>query len=323
MNETLVIPDTRLLPGLGLPPTNLPNAYGKSVSFADLVEGKIAVVTVLGVECPLAKLYAKRLKDLADGYAGRGVVFVAVDANRQDSLTEVAAFKRRYELDFPILKDNEAALVDWLGAERTPEAFVLDATGGVRYRGRIDDQYGVGYVRDDAEQHFVRDALEALLAGRPVSTPETDAVGCVIGRPRAPDESSPVTYANQVSRVLQKHCVECHRDGEIAPFTLTDYDEVVGWADTIAEVIRDQRMPPWHADPSVGHYEGERLMSDAEKQLVYEWVEHGAPEGDPAELPQPRTFVTGWRLPREPDLVLPMRSVPYLVPAEGVIEYQY
>ena len=316
-------PTDSLLGVAGVPSIELPTAYGKRANFRQLVDGKIAVVTVLGVECPLAKLYAKRLADLAQQYADQPVAFIGVNANRQDSLTELATFKRRHEVTFPLLKDNEAQLVNWLAAERTPETFLIDATGQLKYRGRIDDQYDVGVVRDAPNEPFLRNALDAVLAGKRVATPTTKAVGCVIGRRRAPDADSPVTYSDQVARVLQKHCVECHREGEIAPFALTDYDEVVGWADTIAEVVRDQRMPPWHADPSVGHYQGERLMSAEEKQILYDWVQHGAPEGDPAKLPQPRQYIAGWRLPREPDLVVPMRTVPYTVPAEGVIEYQY
>ena len=100
-----------------------------------------------------------------------------------------------------------------------------------------------------------------LLAGKEVSEPATEAVGCFIGRVRPAKGDSPVTYSNQVARILQKHCVECHRPGEIAPFALTDYDEVVGWAEMIDEVVREQRMPPWHADPKYGHFSNDRSLS--------------------------------------------------------------
>ncbi len=301
----------------------LPNVYGKEVALADFSEQQAVVVAFLGTECPLAKLYGQRLARLAEEYESRGVAFIGIDSNRQDSLTELAAYGRRLEIPFPLLKDNGAKVADLLGAERTPEVFLLNRQREVVYQGRIDDQYGVGYVRDQPEVNDLRDAIDAVLAGKIVATAKTLAPGCVIGRTGEPDESSPVTYSNQIARVFQKHCLECHRTDEIAPFALSDYDEAAGWAETIAEVVQDQRMPPWHADPKYGHYHGERLMTDAEKQLVYDWVEAGAPEGDPADLPEPKQYVTGWRLPRDPDLVVAMRSVPYEVAAEGVIEYQY
>ncbi len=82
-------------------------------------------------------------------------------------------------------------------------------------------------------------------------------------------------------------------------------------------------MPPWHANPAYGDFKNARLMTDAEKELVYAWVDAGAPQGDPAKLPEPVTYVSAWRLPQEPDIVLEMRSRPFLIPAEGTVEYQY
>ena len=302
---------------------SLPDVYGKTHALSDFGESRLLVVTFLGTECPLAKLYGKRLSELAAEFESRGVAFVGINANRQDSLTEIAAYGRRHNIEFPLLKDNTGAAAQEFGATRTPEVFLLDASRRIRYQGRIDDQYGVGFSRTEPEREDLREAIEAVLAGRPVKLAVTEAVGCLIGKPREPDAESPITYSNQVSRVLQKHCVECHRDGEIAPFTLTDYEEVVGWSAMIEEVVRTQRMPPWNANPAHGEFLNARLMTEDEKQLVYDWVNAGAPEGDPKELPEPREFVTGWRLPKEPDLVLPMSDKPFVVPAEGVVEYQY
>ncbi len=301
----------------------LPDAYGEQQSLSDYATADAVVVVFLGVECPLAKLYGPRLADLADDYADKNVAVIGVNANRQDTLTEWAAYGRRHGIEFPLLKDNDAEAVELFGATRTPEAFVLDRQRVVRYRGRIDDQYDVGAVRDKASTFFVRDALDAVLAGDEVAMPETTAVGCFIGRPREPDPNATVTYSEHVAPILEKHCVECHREGEIAPFVLRGYDEVAGWADTIAEVVSDQRMPPWHADPKHSKFANARLMSEAEKQVLYDWAEAGAPEGDPSKLPEEREFVEGWRLPREPDQVIAMRDKPFKVAAQGVIDYQY
>lgn len=302
---------------------SLRDTYGELRSPSDHPEAKAFVVAFLGVECPLAKLYAPRLQKLADDFQQQGVVFYGVDANAQDSLAELAAYGRRHGVQFPLLKDDRAAAADALGATRTPEVVLLGSDGVVRYRGRIDDQYGVGVAKKAPEAEFLRDAIEAVLAGSPVSTPETGAVGCVIGRPRRPDETATVTFHNQVARVFERHCVECHREGEIGPFALRDYDDAAGWAETIAEVVRDERMPPWHADAAHGEFANARRLSEEEKQALYDWVAAGAPRGNPADAPEPRVFTSGWRLPREPDLVIPMRGEPYRVAAEGVIDYQY
>ncbi len=296
---------------------------GHQYSLNDFAEHPILVVAVLGTECPLAKLYAPRLVRLAREYASRGVGFVGINPNSHDSITELAAYARLHGIDFPLLKDLGNRVADQMGAERTPEVFVLDQERRICYRGRIDDQYGVGYIRPEPQRQDLKMALDDLLAGRPVAQACTPVTGCLIGRVAQPQDSAAVTYANQIARILQSRCVECHRDGDIAPFALTEYAEVAGWSEMIAEVVREGRMPPWHASPEFGTFANDRRLSDAERQAIFDWVAAGAPEGDPRELPPPRQFVSGWQLPQKPDLIVPMRQQPYEVPAEGVVQYEY
>ena len=126
--------------------------------------------------------------------------------------------------------------------------FVLDARRVVCYRGRIDDQYEVGVHRSKPSHSDLSDAIQELLGEKPVSTPVTEASGCHIGRVRKPSPDGEITYSKHVAHILHKHCVECHRAGSIAPFSLTSYEDAVGWADTITEVIAAGRMPPWNAN---------------------------------------------------------------------------
>lgn len=296
---------------------------GKSHSLSGVADQPIVVLAFLGTECPLAKLYAPRLVALELDYRDRGVAFIGINANCHDSITEVAAHARRHGIGFPVLKDLGNRVADKIGAERTPEVFLLDRNRSIRYHGRIDDQYGVGYIRDKVGSQDLKNAIEDLLAGRAVKTPRTSAEGCFIGRIRTPRPDAPVTYSKQIARLLQRRCVECHREGQIAPFALTDYDEVVGWAETIDEVVSQRRMPPWHADPRHGRFANDRHLNDAERQLVHRWVADGAPEGNPADLPEPVKFTIGWQLPRKPDVVIPMADKPFSVPAEGTVRYKY
>ncbi len=244
-------------------------------------------------------------------------------SNRQDSLEEIAAFATRQELEFPVLKDPGNRLADDVGAERTPEIFVFDTSRQLRYRGRVDDQYGIGYVRDEPRRSDLRIALTELLSGRDVTLPRTSAVGCIIGRAKQIDAESDVTYGNQVAKILRDRCVECHRDGEIAPFSLTDYDEVAGWSDMIAEVVREGRMPPWHATADNETFANDRSMTDEEKAALFAWAESGAPAGDMTSLPELPEKLDGWQLPRAPDHVIPVSPEPFEVPATGTVRYQY
>jgi peroxiredoxin/mono/diheme cytochrome c family protein len=295
---------------------------GREWSLRDFRDNKVVVVLFLGTECPLVRLYAPKLAELSERYAERGVAFLAINANCQDSITEMDHFARVHKIAFPMLKDAGNVVADRFGAERTPEVFVLDAERKVRYHGRIDDQYTYGLQRPTLTRDYLPEAIQALLDGKQVESPETEVVGCHIGRVLAADESSEVTYANQISRIFQKRCVECHREGQIAPFALTSYDEVVGWAEMIDEVVRQQRMPPWHANPEYGEFSNDARLSDEEKELIYAWVEAGAPRGDPAQLPPPRKFTHGWRI-GQPDEIIYMDDEPFDVPPTGEVKYQH
>jgi peroxiredoxin len=293
---------------------------GKPHSLGELSDQKLLVVIFLGTDCPLVKLYAPRLQELAGEYAERGVEFVAINSNLQDSVTKIGAFAERNGIKFPILKDADSAIADRFGAERTPEVFVLDADGVVQYRGRIDDQFGVGFQRPQVGRKDLAVALDELLADKPVSTPETEAPGCLIGRAAKVSPTGDVTYTKHIAGILQARCQECHRNGEIAPFPLTSYDEVVGWAPMICEVVDQGRMPPWFANPEYGKFANDCRLSDEEKQTIHTWVANGCPEGNPSDLPAPREFADGWRI--KPDQVVYMDDQPFQVPAEGVVDYQ-
>ncbi len=299
---------------------------GKPTALADFADSKLVVVAFLGTECPQAKLYAPRLAALAAEFKDRGVAFVAINSNQQDSITELAHYVAEFKLDFPVLKDAGNVIADKLGAVRTPEVFVLDEQRVVRYWGRIDDQFGfqgkgVAYQRSEAKRRDLAIALDELLAGKPVSVPVAPSQGCHIGRVKQPVPDSSVTYSKHIAPILNSNCVFCHRKGQIAPFALGSYEESVGWAEMIREVVSERRMPPWHADPAVGHFRNDVRLSDRDKELIYQWVKNGAPEGDPHDLPPAPQFTEGWQIPK-PDQVLYMADKPYDVPSSGTVEYQ-
>lgn len=299
---------------------------GKSTSLADFADSKAVVVAVIGTECPLAKQYGGRLVELANEYKSRGVAFIAIDANQQDSVTDLAHYASEHKIEFPVLKDAGNVIADQLGAVRTPEVFLLDKDRVVRYWGRIDDQFGfqsggIAFQRPEAKSRDLALALDAVLDGNAVANSFVANQGCKIGRVKQPLANSDVTYSKHIAKIFNQNCVYCHREGYIAPFPLTNYEESVGWAEMIKEVVLDQRMPPWHADPKVGHFSNDARLSDSDKELITKWVDAGAPEGDKKDLPEPPKFADGWQIP-QPDEVIYMADKPYDVPATGPIEYQ-
>ena len=284
---------------------------------------ELHVLCFLGTECPMAKNYGPKLERLAKRYEDDGVQFIGVMSNVQDSLDEVSSYKSEHGVTFPIGKDHDQKMANLLGATRTPEVFVLDRSGKIRYQGRIDNQYQPGVARKEATQHDLSDALDALLIDQEPPQTTTLATGCLIGRNRSTVTDFSVTYCQQIVRVLDRNCTQCHRKNEIGPFRLDDYQEVIGWGEMCVEVIDEGRMPPWHASDDHLPLANSREMSDEDKRLLKHWVDAGMPFGDASDLPPPPEWVEGWRLPAKPDLILSMSDQPYEVPPEGTVEYQY
>jgi hypothetical protein len=148
--------------------------------------------------------------------------------------------------------------------------------------------------------------------------------GCLLGRAAKPKTDATVTYARHVSRIMQNHCQECHRPGQVGPMALLTYDDASAWAAMIREVVTDGRMPPWHADPRHGKFANDRSLPKQEKESLLAWIDQGCPKGDEKDLPPPRTFTKGWTI-GEPDAVFTMPAefeVPAETPKFGV-PYQY
>jgi peroxiredoxin len=299
----------------------LRDGQGRWHRLADLRERRLVVIVFLSVDCPLARLYAPRLAELSAEYGKRGVGFLALAPNRQDGPADLANFARRHRLPFPLLRDTGHAIADGCGAERSPEAFVLDGERRIRYRGRIDDQYEVGLQRPRSSRRELADGLDALLAGRPVSVPVTQAPGCPLSRTELGTASKAgVTWCRDVAPIIQRRCQACHRPGGAGPFSLISYRQASGWASAMREVVEEGRMPPWGANPRHGKFANDPSLTKQEKQTLFNWVDGGCPEGDRRDLPAPARFSDGWSIPG-PDLVLSMPES-FTVPAEGTIEYQ-
>ena len=300
---------------------------GKDWNWSELSGEKGTVVVFLGTQCPLAKLYTPRIEELSTKYAKSGMRFVAVDPNVQDSLAEMGAHARKHQLTIPFIKDPDQSLADLLGATRTPEVCVLDTNAELRYRGRIDDQFGIGYAKEKGTASELIDAIEAILSGREVPTALTAAPGCLIGRVHHKKSDAatgvPITYAEHVAPVLQAHCVSCHREGDIGPMDLSTYEDAAAWADMIVEVTQNRTMPPWHATQDHAKFANDRTLSEQELSILEQWAAGGTESGDLQKVAKPIAATSGWLLSKEPDLVIPMSEEAYRVPKEGTINYQY
>jgi mono/diheme cytochrome c family protein len=203
-----------------------------------------------------------------------------------------------------VFKDERLKAADALQAVYTPEVFVLDGSFILRYRGRIDDMYSERLKKHaKISEYNLRQTLAELVTGRPVSVPATQAVGCKIYREtKEVVKKTDLTYHRDVQPILQKHCQECHRPGEVGPFSLMNYKQALNWAQDIKVYTQRREMPPWKVSEGMT-FHNERRLTDKEINTLAAWADGGTPKGDPIDAPKAREFTSGWQL-GTPDLIL-------------------
>jgi thiol-disulfide isomerase/thioredoxin len=292
-------------------------------SLDELAAKKAVVLIFTNTSCPLVQRYFPTLNALENDYRDQGVQVLAVNVGADDTILTMAAQAVRFEVGFPFVKDFDARGARALGVERTPTAVLLDGQRRLCYRGRIDDQYRLVGTRAAATRHDLREALDAVLAGREVAVKETPVDGCLITRPAPPRVDRPITFAEHVAPILRKHCQECHRPGTTAPFPLITYKQVASRADMVAEVVAEGRMPPWFASPKHGTFINRRALTADERDTVLAWARAGTPRGDDSRLPKapPADQRDGQWLIGTPDLIV--RAPEHHLPASGDVPYKY
>src|SRR4029079_8280592 len=128
----------------------------------------------------------------------------------------------------------------------------------------------------------------------------------------AADNARQVTFSKHIAPILQAKCQECHQPNSIAPMSLISYKETRPWARSIKQRVASRQMPPWHIDPSVGvqRFKNDMSLTSDQIDTIVRWVDAGAPEGDPKDLPAPKPLVTDneWKAVRDgfgpPDIVI-------------------
>ncbi|WP_050986271.1 redoxin family protein [Schlesneria paludicola] len=308
---------------------------GATHHLAEYKSQRVIVVVATSASCPLSKRYLPTLARLERTYT-KDVLFIFANSTPTDSVESARELVKTHALKGPYVLDADAKLLSAVGAKSTTDCFVLDAALTLRYRGAVDDQYGLGYALAQPKQALLGDAIDAVLAGHTPQIEATDAPGCLLNK-RGPATAStsqvslklPVaagthTYHNRISRIVQNNCIECHRAGGAAPFSLTSPDDVATRATMIEKVVSEGTMPPWFAAPSRKGAEtnwlNDRSLVEADKADLTAWLNNGQPLGDPADAPIPRVFSNDWQI-GVPDAIVQLPAA-VNVPAEGVMPYQ-
>ncbi|WP_084420072.1 redoxin family protein [Henriciella litoralis] len=284
------------------------------------------VIMTHGNGCPIVRGAMPDFEKIAAEYSDKGVEFLLLNSNLQDTRDSVAAEAAEYNYSLPIMIDEQQLVGESLGVHRTAEVFVIDPAQGFKvvYHGPIDDRQSYERQKAEAENHFLTDTLDQMIAGEDVTVEGPPlSPGCLVNFPERDrrDEHINISYAEDVAPILLGKCADCHQPGGIGPWAMTSHDVVQGWSPMMREVIRTDRMPPWHADPHVGTFQDDRSLSSDEIKTLVHWIEAGAPRGDgPDPLADANLHAPEWPL-GEPDLILTLPA--YDVPANGIIDYDY
>lgn len=291
-------------------------------TLSDLGEPKAIVIVFTTLDCPLVQRFLPTIKEFEAKYRDQGVQFLALNVGPKDKLIDVAQQGLDYDLPFHLGKDFDGEAVAALGVERTPEVVVIDGEGVLRYRGRINSQYRLGGVKPNPGRQDLQEAIEDVLAGRDVQVSETPVDGCRITPAVVQSPVEQVTYAEHIDPLMRQYCQECHRPGTTAPFSLLEYDDVDGNAEMIAEVVREQRMPPLYASGQHGTFSNRVEMKPEEIELILSWVNSGREQGDLSKIPPPIEFAQSeWQI-GEPDVIYTIPKK-VKVPANGIVSYKY
>ncbi len=276
--------------------------------------------------CPTSSETLASLQEARRNVAQQNVAFLAIDANPRDDRETLRRETAKTGLDIPILQDESQLVTESLHVARSGEAILLDTKSWrIVYRGPVEQDARAAGPSPSRRRHHLVEAITAFLAGRPVTIDArpAPATGCAIASDdRIPAKPGGISYAADIVPILRAKCTACHRQGGIAPWAMDSYDLVKVWSPRMRAVILTGRMPPWHADPTIGKFAHDRSLSTEQKRTLVRWIDAGSPRGANADslTTTPGPPAEEWPL-GTPDVVseLPLQEIP----ATGILEYRY
>ncbi len=301
-----------------------PLGAGNPKLLSDLTAGKPLVVFFTSPSCPISKRLAPEQAAIEKAFAGKGVQFLFVNPSGADTPAELEAFATQNGFRAPLVHDSTGRMALALNGSTTTECFLLNATGKLIYHGAINDQYGIGTSLPKARNHFLRDAIKAMLSGSSVAKNQTEAPGCFLNTSSAMLKQQELTYHRDIAPIIKANCGSCHRTGGLAPFALDSYQAVASRSAMLKAVIESKVMPPWSASPpAIGDHSpwmNDRSLSPADHLALITWLSGSKLEGSaPKEVSKPEP-IPEWNIGK-PDLILQLPK-PIKVQATGFMDYE-
>lgn len=316
-----------LLPGRQVPDVAFTDLTGKPHRLADASRYAGVAIALSSASCPVSKRQMPTLAQVEQELSNRGIALLVLNPMKTETDDEIRAQVKAAGVRSTVCHDVTQAVAQALQARSTTEVFLLAPDRTLVYRGALDDQYGIKYSRAAPTVNYLLEAADALKAGRKPQRALTDAPGCELDLgPRPSGGPTQLTYHRDIARILQQHCVDCHRPEGIAPFRLDTLAAVTERAKTIRRVVTEGQMPPWFAAPLPGGqpspWANDCSLPASDRRDLLAWLESAdRPAGDPADAPKPRVYPGAWTI-GQPDAALQV-SRPHAIKAEGVMRYEH
>lgn len=259
------------------------------------------------------------LRDLRERYREEKVVFLLLDANRQDTRESILAL----DIDFPVLLDSAQVVARTLAVVTSAESFILDPDSHrILYRGPLDSRIAVADADSGTPIPYLESALQAVLADVDDEAPAVPAVAGVPieyeYRKRFGDRQ--ISYQDEVVPILRRRCTTCHVEDGLAPWAMVSHRMMQGWSPMVREVLITRRMPPGQIDTQIGEWDDIHDISDEELTTLVHWIDGGARrEGDADPLTELEPVDPAWKL-GEPDLIVEVPEEP--IPATGIVDFK-
>jgi len=280
------------------------------------------VLFVQGNECPIVRNAFTDFRDIESEYAPKGVKFFMINSNIQDTRESIAKEMVSYDVDTPVLVDEDQLVADVLDLDITAEAFVINPKDwSIAYRGPINDRIGYESQKNNASNKYLSDALKATIGNTSVENSFVNTKGCAIARKSKHEDGEELTYTDDIAPIFLDNCYSCHQKGGIAPWVMNGFPAVYGWSAMIKQVLLEQRMPPWQADPHYESFKDDLSLTAEERRKIMAWIDNGMSKGEGEDLLATASpNASEWTL-GEPDYVIELNKED--IPATGIIDYRY
>ncbi len=262
------------------------------------------------------------LDDLAEQFSDQGVAFYLLNATGERDKDVIAEIADDDDIAYPILMDDTQLVAKELGVTNAIDVVILDPVSKeLVFRGTLNDRFEEGSRARRASEHYVADALTAMLAGESVTATQVASKGEALDFSNRDQVASDISYAEDIAPILEQRCVSCHTEGGIAPFAMTNHQMVRGWSPMIREVLYTKRMPPGQVDPDfVDDFYDVAHITAEETQKLISWIDAGAQnDSDSDPLASYQADTTKWSY-GEPDMVIDIPA--QQIPATGVQDYR-